>query len=532
MSDDNGVITLSNTNDSITSSNIGELLRFLQFSTIGRNGSGNVLRVVWCLDEFVSVLFRKMPVPVLEKVARHDDDATYAGEGIFYRKGKVFRTRKAYYYPIEEFWPTKTPKPTSAQELQDRADELVSGLTRLGMGDFGRIASPVSVFEQSSLGKSVYEQLPRGYDIPDGLFGVIDYAEAADRKEWVGNYAVGHWDRVADWDISGAYSWEASRLPDLRDCEFWHSDVMGKREQGAMFGFCRGRMFVDPDNPMQHCSPVMVNNGVLHGNPAGWLPLDCYSLDEIRFIEGSGLGGFIMEDGYFGRVQSNVRPRYPLKDIMEWFYSMRVVSPVCANICKAMGNQLVGKLLEVLHWRFDSHGDPLLGELYNPVYHSLITCGTRVKVAKWLYYNDVSKDELVCVQTDGCRILKDIEPLKRNGMGSWRLNGWFPTLVASPNIILAGDKKPQHYTHDQIVTEIEAHPVQNYYGTFSPQHITLEQAIEIGDISKVGEVAELPAHLDLPAVERQQNRVFKRFPKNGGQLLNNSYGSEPIILEV
>jgi hypothetical protein len=115
-------------------------------------------------------------------------------------------------------------------------------------------------------------------------------------------------------------------------------------------------------------------------------------------------------------------------------------------------------------------------------------------------------------------------------MGSWVFKGKFDTLIASPNIILAAGKKPQHYTYNQLIPEIQANPLGVYYGMLSPAHITLKQAIELGDISKVGELQELPASLDLPAVKRQQNRQFDKFPATGRQLLENKYQSNSTIL--
>ena len=532
LTDDDGEITICNSiGEEITSHNLPELMRFLQFSQTGHDrGHNYTIRVVWDLDAWVAPILRKFDIQTLQMVANHDNNARYGGDTIFYRHGKLFRTRKAYYYPIQESFPSDTPAPSCVYELQERADNLVEGLEQLGMGDFKTIASLISIFGQTEFGQRVFAGIPRDYEIPRGLSGMLEYADQADRKEWITNYAIGCWEDAADWDLSAAYSGEAAKLLDLRDLEYWHSDTMTKREEGALFGFVKGRMFVDPDNPMQHTSPIMVNDGEFHGNPAGWLMPDCYSLSEVRFIEGSGLGEFIMEDGYFAKVMRNVRPRMPFEAVMKWFYDHRSVSPTCSTICKGMANQLVGKLAERLKWKLDANGEPEYGELFNIIYHSLITCATRVKVARWLLDNGVERDQLLCVQTDGARILKDIEPSKRNGMGSWVYKGKFDTLVASPNIILAAGKKPQHYTYNQLIPEIQANPLGVFYGMLSPAHITLQQALQLGDISKVGELRELPAHLDLPAVERQQNRQFADFPKNGRQLLEGKFTSKPVIL--
>jgi hypothetical protein len=521
---DGDTVTLLNSNgDGISSTDLSDLLHWLAYSS-----TGGRIRVVHDIDQFLAPVLRKMPVPLLKLLIANDDAASYDGNTMFYAPHKVFRIRKAYYYGIQEFFPSNTPDPSSVMELQGRADRLTEALSLLGMGDFRRIASPIAIFEQTELGRRTYEQIPRDYEIPSFVSGMLEYADMADRKEWISNYQIGHWDALFDWDISACYSEQASKLIHLHDLEYWRSNTITSREEGAIFGFCRGRMWIDPDHPMQHCSPIMVKDidGTgKQGNPAGWLPEDCYSLSEIRFIQNSGLGEFLMSDGFFARVQNGVKPRYPFKDIMEYLYQHRGWSEMCASVTKNIANQLVGKLIERLRWRGNREG-----ELYNSVYHSLITTGGRVKVARWLLDNDVQKQELVCAQTDGCRVTKAIPPPATNGMGKWRCNGAFPTLVASPNIVLAQDRKPQHYTYDMIVDEIKARPGQSYYGMLADHRMTLAQAVEWGDISRVGEVITLPAHLDLFAIPRQQNRHFDRLPKTGKQLLRSTYQSTPVVL--
>ena len=522
FADNNTVTLINSTGDGVSSSDLSTLAHWLKYSS-----TNSCLRIVWDIESFLSPLFRLMPLPLLHLISTNDRSASYDGDTIFYALHKMLRIRQAYYYSIREFWPSATPPPSSVQELQDRADQLTEALDLLGMGDFQRIASPIAIFEQTELGRQVYEQIPRDYEIPQSCIGMLEYADQADRKEWISNYQVGHWDNLFDWDISACYSDQASRLPHLQDLEYWRSSRLGSREQGAYFGFVKGKIYVDPDHKYQHCSPVMskdLDGMGKQGNPAGWVE-DCFSLSEVRLIEDSGLGIFIMEDGYFAKIQNGVRPRYPLKDIMDYLYQRRGWTEMTASVVKAIGNQLVGKLIERLRWRGNAEGD-----LYNSVYHSLITTGGRVKVARFLLDNEIAKNELVCVQTDGVRITKDITQPSTNGMGKWRCNGAFPTLVASTNIILAGDKRPQHYTHDMLVSEINTNPNQSYYGMSAPQRVTLGQALEMGDLSKVGDVVDLPARLDLFRIPRMQNREYKEMPQSGRQLLTRVCQSTPIIL--
>jgi len=522
FTDGSQVTLLNSTGEGISSSDLPELLHWLKYSST--QGS---LRITWDLDQFLAPLFRLMPLPLLKLIVANDNGASYDGDTIFYALHKMARFRQAYYYGIKEFWPSATLPPSSVQELQERADQLTEALDLLGMGDFQRIASPIAIFEQTELGRKTYAGIPRDYEIPKSCIGLLEYADRADRKEWISNYQVGHWDSLFDWDISACYSDQASRLSHLHDLEYWRSNQLGSREQGAYFGFVKGRLWVDPDHEYQHCSPIMVKDidgTSKQGNPAGWID-GCFSLAEVRFTEDSGLGGFIMEDGYFAKIQNGVSPRFPFKDIMDYLYQHRGWTAMTESVVKAIGNQLVGKMIERLRWRGNTEG-----EIYNSVYHSLITTGGRVKVARFLLDNRVGKNELVCAQTDGVRITKDIQQPATNGMGKWRCNGVFPTLVASPNIILAGGKKPQHYTYEMVTSEIKAHPNQSYYGMTAPQRVTLGQAVEMGDVGRVGEMVDLPARLDLFRIQGQQNRGYKELPQTGRQLMSKAYGSEAVVL--
>ncbi len=207
---------------------------------------------------------------------------------------------------------------------------------------------------------------------------------------------------------------------------------------------------------------------------------------------------------------------------MDYLYQKRYKSELASSIMKGVANQIIGKLIET---RVD--GD--YGVLRNDIYHALILSQARVKVAEFLIQNEIQADELVTVQTDGVRLTRYI-PVGGRGMGSWRCNGSQPTIVASPYKVYTQDKKPGHLTYDHIIEMIREHPQSKYYARTVKHRTTLRQAIQQGDISKVGELDDLPAHLDLVAITREQNRCFAELPVMGRELLANKYQSTPIIL--
>ncbi|MBU1173248.1 MAG: hypothetical protein KKD44_27090 [Proteobacteria bacterium] len=517
-SDTGDTVGIRNSQGAIkVSSSPADLLEFLRYS------SRQTTRIFWDLDESIAPVLKLLPLPILERLAAFDEDLVYSGHSLYYLPDRMLRIGRSRFYGIKHFWSTSESTPTTLEEVQSKAEELISTLADCGMPDYSKLTSPIAIFGQTELGQETYSRIPKGYEIPTSCYEAIQFASRCDRREWISAYQVGHWDNLFDYDLSAAYPSCASGLVNLHDMEMWKSERMGSKEQGAYCGFLKGRLYLDPKAEYIHCSPIMTDLERLPGNPAGYFGDDYYlTLDELRFVERCNLGEFHLSEGWFLKTYNGVRPSNPFKDIMEYLYQKRYRSELASTIMKGVANQLVGKLIET---RVD--GD--YGELRNDIYHALVLAQSRVRVAEFLVHNEVKNDELVVVQTDGARLTREIA-LPTEGMGKWRCNGSLPTIVVSPYKVYAGDKKPGHLTYDHITQMISEHPLSQYYGRTVKHRTTLRQAIQQGDISKVGELDDLPAHLDLVSIPREQNRLFSKLPRTGQSLMNNHYSSEPIEL--
>jgi len=513
-----GVRTLNKTK---ISTSIADILEFLRYS------EGGVLRVFLDLDSSIAPVLRKLPKEVLSRLMDPDDSVSYLGYHLFYIPGKILQIGKSRFYQLKEFYgiPDYAP-PTSLEVVQQMADDVMSALEMMGMGDPQKLTSPAAVFEDSNWGKQVYNGIPRGYDVPESCREILNYAAEADRKEWVEAHQIGYWKEgeIWDYDITAAYSFFASRLPDLRDCTFWKSDGTTRRDKSASYGIVKGSFHLYPDSEYSHCSPIMARmDDELLCNPLGNLPEDCYSLEEVRFVENSGIGEFNMVDGWFFGLTGGGIPRLPFDDVMKKAYRMRSWSPMISLIAKGVGNQLVGKLIE-------ERRTGEFGKLHNVVYHALIQSSARVAISRFLIANDVDSNEVVAIQTDGCRLTKYI-PIPTNGFGKWRCNGSFPVVVLSPYKIYTESKRPYRVTYDDVMSLIAKHPLSERYGGMVKHRITLGEAIkDEKDITMVGELVDRPAGFDLIALQEEQNRIFPILPSTGQALLNNKYMSNPVIL--
>jgi len=504
---------------SIVSADLRDILAFLRYS------SRDTIRVFMDVDEAVAPILRKIDHALLDRIAERDPAVDVEGHHFFYSHDRVLQVGWTRYFGLKTFYgyPEYAPDAT-LEQVQDMADEVVDTLTRMGIGDTNVLTCAVTCFENSELGKRTYTDVPKSWQLPSSLHGCLDYADAADHKDWWEARQIGHWESgLYDWDKTACYASLAADLLDLRDMEFWRSSTFGRREQGAYYGFVRGRFFIDPDSPTAYASPIVtrvVND--LQGNPQGWLPEDTYTMDEVRTVERYDIGGFLLTDGWFLRPLNGVRPRLPFREIMNTLYDLRSLSPLAASIAKGIANQMVGMLIE----RRDRDNG-----IRNEIYHALITAKARCEITKFLIEKEIADDELVAIQCDGVRTTKVLPQAQRNGLGAWRCNGDPPTIVCSPRKVYCLDKKPYHVTYDDVLQMVSEHPLSQRYTKRAQRHTTLLQAKAMGDVYRVGEYATAPAKFDVATLRHENCRVFPTLPKTGTGLLSRQYKSRPVVME-
>jgi len=514
-----GFLAIQSSNGGAVVSDLPDILTFLRYN------SKDTIRVFMDLDEAVAPVLRKIDRALLDRIAERDPNVDVEGHHFFYSHDRVLQIGWTRYFGLKTFYgyPEYAPDAT-LEQVQDMADEVVGTLSRMGIGDTNVLTCAVTCFENSELGKKTYADIPKSWQLPASVHECLDYADAADHKDWWEARQVGHWESgLFDWDVTACFAAQAATLLDLRDMTFWKSSSFGKREQGAYYGFVRGRFFIDPDSPTAYASPIIIRVvNDLQGNPQGWLPEDVYTLDEIRTVERYDIGCFIPSEGWFLSPLSGVRPRRPFHEIMNTLYEQRKISPLAASIAKGIANQMVGMLIE----RRDRDNG-----IRNEIYHALITTRTRCEITKFLMERGIADEELVAVQCDGIRTTRDIPQTKRNGLGTWRCNGDPPTIVCSPRKVYCLDKKPYRVTYDDVLRMVGNHPLSQRYTKSVEKHITLQQAKAMGDVHRVGEVATAPAKFDVAALQHENNRVFPKLPRTGKALLSNRYRSKPVIIE-
>lgn len=483
---------------SFSSRNPTELLDFLLYSCSATHTLSE-LRAFWDLDASVSHILSLLPVPARKSLA-DTKRAVWPNYRLYYVPSKMFSVNKSHdevtFYDLAQYFPDE-PEPWTIQELQQKADQLLETLSDLGISKVARLTSPIAVAEGSELLGEYQTTTPTIYDTPMPCWEAYEYALQCTPREWVSNYQVGHWDNgeLWDYDISSAYPFAASRLIDLRDCQFTKSDTM---VNSAYYGFVYGDLFVDPSHPYVFCSPVVANVDGRLSNPVGHLPIDFYPLNLIRFIDYYQMGEFRLKLGWFISPYTAVRPRFPFYDLMHHLYSLRSHSPLASYFLKRVMNGIIGKLLETRK----SDGEIVkYGDLYNPIYHAIITGSTKVRVAALIIENGITKEELVHVGIDGIKATRDLSIPSVTGMGKWRGASPRPTIITSPAGIFTPDRS--HIPYPILRALLEAHPQSKRYSFDGWE-------------------------LDLSVLRARQSRSFAKLPRTGGALLENRYLSKPV----
>lgn len=495
------------------SSSIEDLLLFL----VAPQDDPYHIRLVWELADFTAPIFRLLSDNALDSLAK--THKTWLGRlNIFYIPGKVLSMAygrwKANYYELAQFY-TDIPEPGDMSEIADLGVDLLRELRKVGMyikpGD--RLSSPAAVLEDKLLNEL---DLPKDTDVPEEFEGCNAYAWACCGKLWISAIKLGHWHtgEIFDFDLTGAFAYEASQLMDFRKAKFVYSK---QPVLGADWGFMRGIVTIDCS-----VSPIMnlMEDGSF-GNPIGtWETI--LTLDEARFISRYKIGRFKMIDGYFMFENSKAKP---LEPIIQKLYQLRRQTPTLDLFLKrATLGCFYGKFIEV-------HVDGP-GKHFAPILAATISSRTRLKVGAFILDNNLIND-VAHVSVDGLLATKKVELPPAQGLGKWRISEPSGVIVASAGQVFKKtperSTKPKGISYDDLVAMVAEHPRCQRYEIKIPRRVTLGEAAR-GDYDRLGTIKNFHSSIDF-ILQQHGDRHFPKQPKTGENLLNRVYESEAICLK-
>jgi hypothetical protein len=484
----------------------------------------DAIKIVWDLENFASPILKMLNLDICRQIAGPTHEATFSDGSdvdysIFYLEGILFSIRKKQggisrrkvtFYGLNGFFDDDVSEPTCVFQLKEMACKLLGELEKIGISP-KKLTSPIGSF----LSACRLPSLPTILDTPDQFMEAQLYAEQCDGREWREALSIGHWsdDECYSYDISCAYGSEAARLPDLRYAQYIHSKEM---IDSAYFGFLRGTVTI---NDNVRCSPIMARLDGRLVNPTGtWNTF--LTLDEVRFIQRWEIGNFRMIDGWFLRFKHT---EFPLRELIENLYLQRSRSDRILNtFLKRVPSGIVGK--------FHEHRDDGLGDLFNPIYHAVITSNIRLKVANLIYENN-AQNNILRINTDGLITDKPLWIARRPGIGKWRQVESQASIILSPELVFQGGKHPNGLTYPRLRSLICRHPKSALYADRRiKKRVSLFEAIRDHELAKLGEMTTRSGRIDLTLLAQSQIRNFPKFPRTGEQLIENKYDSTPIRL--
>jgi hypothetical protein len=513
---DGNSVTLSNSRgDNISSTKVAELLSFLLEETDYGDGrpAGYHLKAVWDLDGFVAPIIRLMGQEVCkalakDKRARISEHTTilYIPKKIFmimYEPGEYYEARL---YDMSQYYPE--------HEEQDELGVAVAGevlleaLAKMEIPPPSKLTSPIAIYEDTIM---KHLSLPTLKNMPVRGQSATEYAFRCAGKAWTSAFRLGHFNKTWDYDITAAYPFEASVLNDLRYCSYKRSD----ERIPSHIGFVRGTVTIKSD-----ISPIIKRqeDGSLVAPKGTWF--DYLTTEEWDFIDKWGIGTFEMKDGWFLTFKAPVKP---LENPIRRLYEQRRKSQydeVIDRLAKGISVGIVGKMGEQY-----SNGQP--GDYFNPIWHAMTMSRVRLKVAEFIFRRGIGK-YLLTTSVDGVLSSLDLKYEEEPGMGNWRLSGVQPALIVSSGQVFYGDKHPKGLDYETITGMIKRNPKNSYYGVWRKRPQTLAESAELDDFEDIGKVKKFWTAVDLTEGAMEHDRMFKKLPRYGGDLLKNRYSSTPL----
>lgn len=429
------------------------------------------MAVVWNIDALVDDITITLPTDVRNKVLKGGRFYSPDNRKLFYAPNRVFGINQINIYGLSRY---SDEKIDDVVELAELGDKVIQAYKQFGI-EATKLSSPVAVYGE------VLNRLPfsRACDLPDSAFELTQACAKVMTREWRDVYKLGHWnaEEITDYDLTAAYPSIVAKLPDITHAKYFRSKTMpGRYSWGELYGKLK---IVKPVSPFiyqpKNCYPI-----------GEWK--DSITTDQLWLLRKWGIGDFEMEYGDFFTLPSYYG--FPFKETMERLYVLRSSDDkLVSKIAKGISVGIWGKFAEV-------HEGNKLGDHFNSIYARLTTSRCGVKVADFIYRNQM-EDDVVSVLVDGVLVTKRIAINNNKAMGCWRMNEPMPALVLSLLYQWQGSKKPANMTYSQVMEMIQAKPNSAVYGD-----------------------------VDMNLLDHSRN--FPELPKCGGDLLKNKYESSPI----
>jgi len=474
---------------------------------------GSAMRVCWDLDATVSPILRMLGERSC-RILKENLKLRMPPFTIFYVPEKVFSVthiptrRTVALYNLSQYYPDIPVEPIDVYEVESLAYYLLETLKKMGMTP-SKLTSPVAIYDECVLS---HLDLPK---LPDMPKEAAEYAWECAGELWIEAFKLGYFELAYDYDIKSAFPSVAKELRDWRGCAKWVKDKTYRED--AIYGYCRGRVTIKDS---VNVSPIIyVDEHGESSSPVGtWrrtLPKSA-----IDFIAKWGIGSFEIEDGWWC-IPYNKKVKKPLEVVVDRLLRFKEGNELQKTLAKRMA---VGGF----YGKFGEERKDGFGPHFNPCWFAEISTAVRLEVADFIYRHGL-EDAVIHVSVDGVLSEREVAVKSRPGGLQWRLSEVTPALVISSGLVYMGTKKPKGLMLNEVLEMIREHPNQGYYEKKIVRRVTLGDALSQNKFSDLGKPRPMYTAIDLH--RQEHDRVFKRLPQTGGQLLKRKFTSKPKVVK-
>lgn len=309
---------------------------------------------------------------------------------------------------------------------------------------------------------------------------------------------------------NSAYGSQLAKLLDIRRGT-WIQDTTMPKE--AVYGFAEGILNVTaPFHPF-----IVKASEEYTYTPIG-SRIDQLTKEQIDLLHKHNLGTFQIQRGYWW-IPSETKPRYePLRGIITHLHKIRSESD---GLKKAILRQMIagiwGRMVEIR-----KSG---LGKLFNPVWGSLVENNIKCQVCDTCLSAGIMP---LLVAVDGVITDKPLPVQDSLAMGGWRLSHKGKCIIASSGVVgFEGKEGAEEFAlkFEWLYDQLKQHPEQSEYTMTKYSPMTLAKAIQSNNFDKLGELKDSNRTI---IIGKDYKRLWKSYPKNGGELMANRYESNPI----
>jgi len=357
-------------------------------------------------------------------------------------------------------------------------------------------------------------------------------------------------DHVVIQDINSAYPYQISHLIDIEKGVWQHTK---KLDEDADIGFYKIVIEKSPDHPIQPFS--FRDNGLVYypqfDNIVHYTTLDelIFALDNYDDIEIKIL------DGWNFYAKEVVYPFKSITEIYEHRKKIKKSDPVMQLVLKIIMNSLYGKFAEKTEGIYEvelEEADDFLffgkyipvtsklrpGKVFNPVYASLITARTRVMLLEEAVDYP---DYVVAMFTDSLISTKQIiKPTSQ--LGGWDNEGEGEALIIGCGVYTVRDLnkgylktrlRGMHVDFDNIdlFKIAEENKSKSKVEIEWKKSIRPKEAVLFKNKYDLKDINHFISYQKQLHVRMDRKRIWYNDPLTFGQLLKDTYESEPIFVK-